>query len=53
MEEDPRPLADLGEEFRISRERVRQLRERALGSLRKALSEDPEARALLEDGIGA
>lgn len=52
MEEDHRTLADLGEEFQISRERVRQLRERALGSLRKALAEDPDARDLLaEEGL--
>ncbi|GGE04445.1 RNA polymerase sigma-32 factor [Gemmobacter megaterium] len=52
MEEDHRTLADLGEEFQISRERVRQLRERALGVLRKALAEDPAARDLLaEDGV--
>lgn len=52
MEDDHRTLADLGEEFQISRERVRQLRERALGSLRKALAEDPAARDLLaEEGV--
>jgi RNA polymerase sigma-32 factor len=48
MEEDGRTLADLGAEFAISRERVRQLRERALASMRKALVSDPEARALLQ-----
>lgn len=50
MQDDHRTLADLGEEFHISRERVRQLRERAIGSLRKALAEDPEALALLAEG---
>lgn len=49
MEEDHRTLADLGGEYKISRERVRQLRERALGSLRSALSADPKARDLLAD----
>lgn len=53
MEDDHKTLADLGTEFSISRERVRQLRERALGSLRKALAADPEALALLEgEGLG-
>lgn len=52
MEDDHRTLADLGDEFRISRERVRQLRERALVNLRKALAEDPAARDLLaEEGV--
>lgn len=52
MEDDHRTLADLGEEFQISRERVRQLRERALGTLRKALAADPAARDLLaEEGV--
>lgn len=49
MEEDRKTLADLGEEFHISRERVRQLRERALLALRKTLAEDPQAKALLEE----
>lgn len=52
MEDDHRTLADLGDEFSISRERVRQLRERALVNLRKALAEDPAARDLLaEEGV--
>lgn len=49
MEDDHRTLADLGEEFHISRERVRQLRERALTSLRKTLTEDESLRDLLAD----
>jgi RNA polymerase sigma-32 factor len=48
--DDQKTLADLGEEYRISRERVRQLRERALARLRKSLSDDPQARQLLGDG---
>ena len=49
MVEESRTLAELGEELHISRERVRQLRERALVSLKKAIANDPEARGLLED----
>ena len=49
MQDDTKTLADLGAEFRISRERVRQLRERALAAMHKALAADPEARALLQD----
>lgn len=53
MQDDHRTLADLGAEFQISRERVRQLRERALANLRKTLAADPDARDLLADeGIG-
>lgn len=53
IEDDHKTLADLGAEFSISRERVRQLRERALASLRKALAADPEALALLQgEGLG-
>jgi RNA polymerase sigma-32 factor len=48
MEDEGRTLADMGAEFAISRERVRQLRERALATMRKALAADPEARALLQ-----
>jgi len=48
--DDQKTLADLGQEYQISRERVRQLRERALSRLRKSLSEDPQARHLLGDG---
>lgn len=49
IEDEHRTLADLGAEFSISRERVRQLRERALLALRKALARDPEACALLDE----
>lgn len=48
--EDQKTLADLGAEYRISRERVRQLRERALIKLRKSLAEDPLASQLLQEG---
>lgn len=48
VEEDGRTLADLGEEFKISRERVRQLRERALANLRKTLAADDRAGRFLE-----
>lgn len=48
-DEEGRTLADLGEEFKISRERVRQLRERALASLRKTLAEDERAGRFLEE----
>lgn len=54
MEDESRTLADLGATHAISRERVRQLRERALAAMRKALAADPEARALLQaEGLGA
>ena len=48
--DEQKTLADLGEEYKISRERVRQLRERALAKLRKSLAEDPLALSLLRDG---
>ena len=37
--DEPRTLADLGAQYGISRERVRQLRERGLGRLRAAMAE--------------
>jgi RNA polymerase sigma-32 factor len=38
LKEDPRTLNDIGAEFGVSRERVRQLEARAMGKLRKHLS---------------
>lgn len=52
MEDDTRTLAEMGEEYKISRERVRQIRERALAALRKSVSEDQLTRGVLaEEGI--
>jgi len=38
LKEEPRTLTDLGEELGVSKERVRQLEERALGRLRAAMT---------------
>jgi RNA polymerase sigma-32 factor len=43
VQEPPKTLAELGETYGISRERVRQLRERGLERLRKAFSTEAAA----------
>jgi RNA polymerase sigma-32 factor len=47
LQESPPTLADLGQEMGISRERVRQLCERALGKLKNAVTEEEPAAAAL------
>lgn len=49
MQDDTRTLAEMGEEFQISRERVRQIRERALLALKRAVQGDEVTRKIVED----
>jgi RNA polymerase sigma-32 factor len=40
LADEPRTLADMGEEFNVSRERIRQLEKRLIDRLRKYMQEN-------------